>query len=78
VAVGAGGVATFFDRSQPTHFKTEWTYLGRTIAYVPAVVVTFPSAPGCYPVTLTAYFSTPLTATKSTTRTVAVGGATCP
>lgn len=76
--VSAGGTGTFVDRSLPAHLKTEWTYLGQTRSGLPAVVVTFPSAPGCYPVTLTAYFGAPTGTTKSVTRTVAVGGASCP
>ncbi len=76
--VSPGGTATFVDRSLPAHLKTEWTYLGQTKSGFPAVVVTFPSIPGCYPVTLTVYFAPPAAPMKTVTKTVAVDVPSCP
>lgn len=76
-ALAAGATGTYLDISQPAHVRSDWTYLGKVTPHQPGVTITFPSAPGCYPVTLTVYFASP-PATKTATLNVAVGGATCP
>lgn len=75
-SVDAGGTATFIDASQPAPIRRDWTYLGQTRPIEPYAVITFPTAPGCYPVSLTAVFAQGVT--KSTSKSVAVGGANCP
>jgi hypothetical protein len=73
----AGTPVTFVDSSNPTPFNWTWSASnGAGSNHTPSFTVAFGS-PGCYSVTLTAFFSsTPnqLTATK----TIAVGGAQCP
>ncbi len=66
----------FADDSRPEPITTEWSVLGRQERHTASISVTF-AAPGCYPVTLTAYFPSP-TGSLTTTLMVAVGGATCP
>ncbi len=75
--VAAGAAATYIDTSQPAHVRSDWTFLGQVKPHQPGVTISFPSAPGCYPVTLTVYFADP-PATKTATMNVAVGGAACP
>jgi 2-succinyl-6-hydroxy-2,4-cyclohexadiene-1-carboxylate synthase len=76
VSVAPGGIATFVDSSPRAAeaLNRTWTYPGGTRRVDLAVSVTFPIAPGCYPVTLAVVFPS---GTRTASMLVSVGGASC-
>ena len=75
-SVAPGGIATFIDSSPRAAeaLNRTWTYPGGTRRVDLAVSVTFPVAPGCYPVTLAVVFPA---GTRTVSLMVSVGGASC-
>lgn len=71
-SAAVGEVVALYDNSSAGAFSRRWTYPGGTS--IEAAVSFTPSSPGCYSVTMVAYFPS---GSRTASKVVAVGGASC-
>lgn len=67
-----GQAIVLYDASSPGAFNRRWTYPGGTS--IEAGVSFTPPSPGCYTVSMTAYFPS---GAQTASTVIAVGGVTC-